>query len=75
MGKIIKKVCYLRDDQVEQMIDYIYKSYRGGTRRFNESSLCRVAMDLLLSINPDPLKFETEEELLEACKALIFKNN
>lgn len=71
MGKVVKKVFYLREDQVERMIDCVYKSYQGGVRKFNESSLCRVAIDLLFSCNVDIPKFGSEEELLETCKALL----
>jgi len=66
MSKLGKKVFYLREDQVGQMIDCIYRSYQGGIRRFNESSLCRVAMDFLFSLNLDIPGFKSEEELLEA---------
>lgn len=72
-GKIVKKVCYLREDQVERMIDYIYTSYREGTRRFNESSLCRVALDLLFDLRLEIAEYESEEELLEACKAMVIR--
>jgi hypothetical protein len=71
MGKVVKKVCYLREDQVEKMIECIYKSYKGGIRGFNESSLCRVAIDLLFSLDLDIHAFNTEEELLEACRDLV----
>jgi len=73
MGKIVKKVCYLREDQVEKMIDCIYKSYKGGIRGFNESSLCRVAIDLLFSLDMDIFACKTENELLEACMDLVKK--
>ena len=71
MTKNIKKVCYLREDQVEKMIEYVFSTYKNGTRSFNESSLCRVALDLLFSFEPELNKFRTEEELLNACRARI----
>lgn len=73
MNGIIKKVCYLREDQVARLVDVVFVTHKNGKRTFNESSLCRVAIDLFLSLDLDIKEFSTEEELLQACKALIKK--
>ncbi|MHB8172792.1 MAG: hypothetical protein ACYDG6_14895 [Thermincolia bacterium] len=75
MAKMVKKVFYLREDQTNQMNNYIFRSYKEGIRKFNESSLCRVAVDLLFSLNLDIPGFKSEEDLLESGKAMMVKKD
>lgn len=71
MGNLVKKVFYIREDQIDRMNEWIYKTYKGGRRRFTESSLCRVAVDLLFDCGLNIEEYESEDQLLEACRKLV----
>lgn len=72
-NSLVKKGIYLRAEQVEILAGIVYENRKKGKRKLNESLLCRVALDLLFTINFDFASYDTEEELSEAIVRKIKK--
>lgn len=66
MNALVKKGIYLRADQVDRLAQLVHETRRHGKRKFSESTLCRIALDLFLAMDINFSRYDSETELADS---------